>query len=151
MQPLVDKGLRFTGNEYLLDFAVEEGLGGRSSGRATWRPRAARMTGSSSPRKGTMIWTDNMLIPKGAKNKYTAELMMDCVYDPPIAAADRRLRLLRSPVQGVAEEIAKLDPDAATNLLLFPTPDIVAKSHTFQSSADERGRDERHVRAAVGT
>ena len=29
------------------------------------------------PEEGTMIWTDNMLIPKGAANKYTAELMMN--------------------------------------------------------------------------
>ena len=29
-----------------------------------------------------MLWTDNMLIPKGAANKYTAELMIDFVYDP---------------------------------------------------------------------
>ena len=47
-----------------------------------------------------MIWTDNMLIPKGAVNKYTAELMMDYVYDPKIAAQIAELRLLRVAGQG---------------------------------------------------
>ena len=47
-----------------------------------------------------MIWTDNMLIPKGAANKYTAELMINYVYDPKVAAPDRGLRLLRLAGQG---------------------------------------------------
>ena len=33
-----------------------------------------------------MLWTDNMMIPKGAANKYTAEVMIDFCYDPTIAA-----------------------------------------------------------------
>ena len=47
-----------------------------------------------------MIWTDNMLIPMGAKDKYTAELMMDWVYDVGPGGRDRRLRLLHQPGQG---------------------------------------------------
>ena len=47
-----------------------------------------------------MIWTDNMLIPKGAANKYTAELMMDYVYDPPIAAQIADYVYYVSPVKG---------------------------------------------------
>ena len=68
-----------------------------------------------------MIWTDNMLIPKGADNKYTAELMMDYVYDPPIAAQIADYVYYVSPVKGVDEEIKTLDPGAETNPLLFPT------------------------------
>ena len=33
-----------------------------------------------APTEGSMIWTDNMVIPKGAANKYTAELMMNFCY-----------------------------------------------------------------------
>ena len=38
------------------------------------------------PDEGGMLWTDNMLIPKGAQHKYTAELFVNFVYDPAIAA-----------------------------------------------------------------
>ena len=68
-----------------------------------------------------MIWTDNMLIPKGAVNKYTAELMMNYVYDPAIAAQIADYVYYVSPVKGADAEIKALDPGAATNPLLFPT------------------------------
>jgi spermidine/putrescine transport system substrate-binding protein len=43
-----------------------------------------------------------------------------------------------SPVKGADAEIAALDPDAATNPLLFPTPDMVAKMHSFQALSEEQ-------------
>jgi spermidine/putrescine transport system substrate-binding protein len=83
-----------------------------------------------------MIWTDNMLIPKGAVNKYTAELMMVFCYDPKIAALIAEYVFYVSPVKGADVEIKKLDPDAAANPLLFPPADVVAKQHNFQSLSD---------------
>jgi len=41
-------------------------------------------------------------------------------------------------VNGAADEIKKLDPEAATNPLLFPTDEVVAKQHNFQSLDPER-------------
>jgi spermidine/putrescine transport system substrate-binding protein len=35
-------------------------------------------------------------------------------------------------VKGADVEIKKLDETAASNPLIFPTPDIVAKQHNFQ-------------------
>jgi spermidine/putrescine transport system substrate-binding protein len=78
-----------------------------------------------------------MLIPKGAANKYTAELMMDYVYDPKIAAQIANWVYYVSPVKGADEEIKKLDPEAAANPLLFPTPEVVAKQHSFQALSDD--------------
>ena len=91
-----------------------------------------------APTEGSMIWTDNMVIPKGAANKYTAELMMNFVYDPKIAAQIANYVYYVSPVKGADGcEIAKLDADAAKNPLLFPPDDIVAKQHNFQFLSDE--------------
>jgi spermidine/putrescine transport system substrate-binding protein len=91
-----------------------------------------------------MIWTDNMLIPKGAENKYTAELMIDWVYD-----VDRAARLANwvyyiSPVKGVADAIVSLDPEAGSNPLLFPPADVTAKQHPQPnfSEADEAAVNE---------
>ena len=47
-----------------------------------------------------MLWTDNMLIPKGAVHKDTAELMIDFCYDPSDRGPDRGVRELHLPGQG---------------------------------------------------
>ncbi|HUQ79093.1 MAG TPA: extracellular solute-binding protein [Patescibacteria group bacterium] len=136
IQPLVDGGLRFTGNEYLQDFGQK-----KVWAAIVWSGDLASSGGEDDrfifPEEGTLIWTDNMMIPKGAANKYTAELMMNYVYDPKIAAQIANYVYYVSPVKGADEEIKKLDPEAAANPLLFPTPEIVAKQHNFQSLSDE--------------
>jgi spermidine/putrescine transport system substrate-binding protein len=135
MKPMVDKGTRFTGNEYLQDFAQK-----KTWAAMVWSGDLASSGGEDDkfifPEEGTLIWTDNMLIPKGAANKYSAELMMDFVYDPKIAAQIANYVYYVSPVKGADEEIKKLDPEAATNPLLFPTPEVVAKQHNFQALSD---------------
>ena len=140
LKPFVDSGhiKAFTGNEYLTDFGS-----GDTWAAIVWSGDLASSAGPDDvfvyPEEGSMIWTDNMLIPKGAENKYTAELMMDWVYD-----VDRAARLANwvyyiSPVKGVADAITELDPEAGSNPLLFPPADVIAKQHpqpTF-SEADE--------------
>lgn len=135
MVPLKDGGLRFLGQGYLQYFGNKSIWAGM-----VWSGDLAS-SGSEDdrfvfPEEGMMIWTDNMVIPKGATNKYTAELMIDWVYDPKIAAQIANYVYYVSPVQGAAEEIAKLDPDAAKNPLLFPTPEVVAKQYSFQFLTD---------------
>jgi spermidine/putrescine transport system substrate-binding protein len=137
IQPLVDKGLRFTGNEYLQDFAQK-----KVWAAFVWSGDLASSGGEDDhfivPEEGVLIWTDNMLIPKGAANKYTAELMMNWVYDPKIAAQIAAYVYYVSPVKGAADEIKKLDPSAATNPLLFPDQATVAKQHSFQALSDDQ-------------
>ena len=89
------------------------------------------------PEEGTMIWTDNMLIPKGAANKYTAELMMNFVYDPPSPRRSRTTSTTSRRSKGTEAAIEALDPGASTNPLLFPPPDVVAKQHNFQFLSPE--------------
>jgi spermidine/putrescine transport system substrate-binding protein len=135
IQPLVDGGLRFTGNEYLQDFAQK-----KVWAAFVWSGDLASSGGPDDkfifPEEGTLIWTDNMLIPKGAANKYSAELMMDYVYDAKVAALIADYVFYVSPVKGADEEIKKIDPEAATNPLLFPPADVVAKQHSFQALSD---------------
>lgn len=140
VQPFIDNGhiRAFTGNEYLADFGT-----GTTWAAIVWSGDLASSAGPDDvfvyPEEGSNIWTDNLLIPKGAKNKYTAELMINWVYD-----VDRAARLANwiyyiSPVKGVAEAITELDPEAGDNPLLFPPADVVAKQHPLPnwSEADE--------------
>jgi spermidine/putrescine transport system substrate-binding protein len=136
IQPIVAGGARFTGNEYLQDFGQK-----KVWAAFVWSGDLASSGGEDDkfafPEEGTMIWTDNMLIPKGAVNKYTAELMMNYVYDPVVAAQVADYIYYVSPVNGAAENIKALDPGAETNPLLFPPADIVAKQRNFQFLSDE--------------
>jgi spermidine/putrescine transport system substrate-binding protein len=137
IQPLVDKGLRFTGNEYLQDFAQK-----KVWGAFVWSGDLASSGGEDDkfvvPEEGVLIWTDNMLIPKGAANKYTAELMINYVYDPKVAAQIAAYVYYVSPVKGAADEIKALDPEAATNPLLFPDAATAGKFHSFQALSEEQ-------------
>jgi spermidine/putrescine transport system substrate-binding protein len=136
IKPLVDKGLIFADNSYLKNFAAKK----------TWAAMVWSGDLASSgtegdkfqtPEEGVMIWTDNMLIPKGATNKYTAELMINFVYDPKVAAQIEDYVFYVCPVKGADAEIKKIDPDAATNPLIFPPADVQAKYHNFQFLPDE--------------
>ena len=130
LKPFVESGhIRgFTGNSYLKDFAS-----GDTWAALVWSGDLASSGGENDrfvyPAEGSNIATDNMMIPKGAQHTYTAELMMDFVYDVTRAARLANFIYYISPVKGVSEAIKALDPDLATNPLLFPPPDVVAKQH----------------------
>ena len=87
IKPYVDSGhvRKFTGNEYLQDFGS-----GDTWAAMVWSGDLASSGGEDDrfafPVEGTIIWTDNMLIPKGAKHKGAAEAMIDFVYDVKNAA-----------------------------------------------------------------
>jgi spermidine/putrescine transport system substrate-binding protein len=87
--------------------------------------------------EGGMLWTDNMLIPKGAKNKYTAELMIDFVYTPEIAAQIEAWVNYICPVKGAQEILLKDSPDLANNPLIFPPDDVLAKLKIFKSLTED--------------
>jgi spermidine/putrescine transport system substrate-binding protein len=130
LKPFVDSGhiKGFTGNSYLKDFAS-----GDTWAALVWSGDLASSGGEDDrfvyPEEGSNVATDNMMIPKGAKNKYTAELMMDWVYDVKRAARLANFIYYISPVKGVAEAIKALDPEIATNPLLFPPAEVLAKQH----------------------
>ena len=90
--------------------------------------------------QGGMLWTDNCMIPMGAKNAYTAQVMIDFCYDPKIAAQIEAYVNYICPVKGAAEVLLAENPDVANNPLIFPPADILARLHIFNglNEADEK-------------
>jgi spermidine/putrescine transport system substrate-binding protein len=90
-------------------------------------------------KEGGMLWTDNCLIPKGAKEKYTAELAIDFCYQPEIAAQIEAYVNYICPVKGAREAMLAKDPDIANNPLIFPPDDVRQRLHIFGAlnEADE--------------
>jgi spermidine/putrescine transport system substrate-binding protein len=86
------------------------------------------------PDSGGMIWTDNMLIPKGG-DVYTASVLMNYYYDPKVAAAVEDYVNYICPVKGADAVLKKTDPKVANNPLIFPTQAMLANAHQFDSAA----------------
>ena len=88
-------------------------------------------------KEGGMLWTDNMLIPKGAAHKGTAELLINFFYQPEIAAEVEAYVNYICPVKGASEVLKTTSPDIANNPLIFPTPDILGRLHIFGGLSEE--------------
>jgi spermidine/putrescine transport system substrate-binding protein len=90
------------------------------------------------PKEGGMLWTDNMVLPKGVKNKAQAQAWINFYYDPENAATIEDYVNYVCPVKGAREILLTKDPDVAENPLIFPPEDIVSRLHQFRSlTADE--------------
>ena len=86
------------------------------------------------PDSGGMIWTDNMLIPKGG-NAYAASVLMNWFYRPEIAAEVEDYVNYICPVVGADKVLLKTDPAVAKNPLIFPTKAMLANTHQFDGKA----------------
>jgi spermidine/putrescine transport system substrate-binding protein len=86
------------------------------------------------PDSGGMIWTDNMLIPKGG-NAYAASVLMNWYYRPDIAAEVEDYVNYICPVVGADKVLLKTDPAVAKNPLIFPTKAMLANVHQFDAKA----------------
>ncbi|MDQ3067075.1 MAG: spermidine/putrescine ABC transporter substrate-binding protein [Actinomycetota bacterium] len=86
------------------------------------------------PDEGGMIWTDNMLIPKGG-DVFTASTFMNFVYDPKIAAQIEAYVNYICPVEGAKEAIRSIDESLADNPLIFPDEATLAQVKIFDAEA----------------
>jgi len=80
------------------------------------------------PTHGGIIWTDNMIIPLGGSVP-TACKYMNFMYDPIISAQWALGANYISSVKNVKQEAVKLDPNAASNDLTFPTDKTLSQMH----------------------
>jgi spermidine/putrescine transport system substrate-binding protein len=84
--------------------------------------------------EGGMLWTDNMMIPKGAAHKGTAELLVNYYYDPEISAMVSAAVDYMSPVKG-SDEL--LPAEKQQSPLINPPADWVARLHIFGALSEE--------------
>jgi spermidine/putrescine transport system substrate-binding protein len=140
MKKSVDAGIvrAFTGNDYAEDMVSGNVVLAMAwSGDIVIKQAEKETLVWHLPDEGGMLWTDNMLIPKGAQNKYTAELMIDFVYDPTIAAQIAAYVNYVTPVKGAKEVLAADDPDMAANPLIFPPEDVLSQVKIFKGLSEE--------------
>jgi spermidine/putrescine transport system substrate-binding protein len=125
----------FTGNEYTSGI-----LRGDSHAILGWSGDAVQLTADNKnvaynqPEDGFMVFTDSMQVPVGAPHAYTAEKMMDFVYQPEIAAQIADYVNYVPPVKGAREILEKNDPEVARNPLVFPD---LTNAHNFKTFSPE--------------
>jgi spermidine/putrescine transport system substrate-binding protein len=126
---------KFTGNDYTGPLS-----NGDLKACLAWSGDIVQLQADNSnlkwgiPKNGGMIWTDNMLIPKGG-DAYTASVYMNYVYDPKVAAKLAAYINYVTPVKGAKEELAKTDPETAANQLIFPTEETLSQVHLIDPAA----------------
>lgn len=121
------------GNDYLADLASGDVVLAMSwSGDIIQLQLDKDTLSFAVPKEGGMLWTDNMLIPKGAENKKQAEAFIDFYYDPAIAAQVEDFVNYVCPVKGAKEALVAINPDNANNPLIFPPADVLARVHVFK-------------------
>ncbi|MFC7894478.1 spermidine/putrescine ABC transporter substrate-binding protein [Streptomyces sp. NPDC057381] len=136
LQKGVDSGQirRFTGNDYTADINK-----GDFAACLAWAGDVVQLKADNPdvdfviPDSGYITSSDNMLVPNKARHKTNAERLMDYYYEPGPAAQLAAYINFVCPVDGVKDELAKIDEDAANNPLIIPDQDMQALSRAFRS------------------
>ncbi|MGY0070043.1 polyamine ABC transporter substrate-binding protein [Streptomyces sp. QTS137] len=140
LQKAVDKGQvrRFTGNDYTSDLNK-----GDFAACVAWAGDVVQLKADNPdidflvPDSGYMTSSDNLMIPNRARHKTNAERLIDYYFEPRPAAELAAYINFVCPVEGVRDELAKIDEDAANNPLILPDQAMQAKSRAFRSLSTE--------------
>jgi spermidine/putrescine transport system substrate-binding protein len=88
------------------------------------------------PQTGHMLWSDNFVIPNQAQHKKNAEKLINFYYQPDVMAAVEDYVNYIAPVKGAKEALLKSDPDIAKNPLIFPSTEVLGRSHGFMALSE---------------
>jgi spermidine/putrescine transport system substrate-binding protein len=123
----------FTGNEYTKDITK-----GDSWVIIGWSGDAVQLKADDPniefviPESGGHLWTDNMQIPVGAPEPFTAEKFIDFVYQPEVQADIAEYVNYICPVEGVKEILVKRDRAFFDNQLIFPDEAFLEDTFIFR-------------------
>lgn len=103
------------------------------------------------PERRGLIWSDNFMVPIGARHKANAEKLMDFYYDPVVAAEVAAYVNYLCPVVGAQQEMAKIDPELVEDPLIFPDQEFLAKATTERElSVEEETGLQNQFQAVIG-
>jgi spermidine/putrescine transport system substrate-binding protein len=119
---------KFTGNDYTGDLTR-----GNIAMAQAYSGDVIQLTADNAnlkfsiPEQGAILWSDNMMIPQKPRTAYGAEVFMNYVYDPEVAAKIAAYVNYVPPVKGVKEILAKDSPELADDPLIFPSAEDVSR------------------------
>ncbi|QNE74658.1 extracellular solute-binding protein [Streptomyces finlayi] len=140
---------RFTGNDYTADLSK-----GDLAACIGWAGDIIQLQADnpdikfSIPAAGYITSSDNLLVPAKARHKTNAEKLIDYYYEPSVAAQLAAYINYVCPVDGVRDELAKIDESMAANTLILPDKEMASKSRAFRSlsSKEETAYEEKFAK-----
>ena len=121
------------GNDYLTDLASGDVVLSMAWSGDIIQLRRTRHDGQFAVAKeGGMLWTDNMMIPKGAAEQEAGRGVHRLLLRPGDRAQVEDFVNYVCPVKGAKEALLAINPDNANNPLIFPPADVVARLHVFK-------------------
>ncbi len=103
------------------------------------------------PEHGSTIWIDSLSVPTTSDRLDQAQQLVDYYYDPAVAAAVAAYVQYVTPVDGVKQEIEKINPTLVDNELIFPSDETMAKTVVFRPlTPEEDARYTAMFLAAIG-
>ncbi|MER8233833.1 spermidine/putrescine ABC transporter substrate-binding protein [Streptomyces sp. NPDC094049] len=140
---------RFHGNDYTSDLSK-----GDLAACLAWAGDVIQLQADNPdiryaiPSAGYITSTDNLLVPAQSRHKTNAEKLIDYYYELPVAAQLAAYINYVCPVDGVKDELARIDPELADNTLILPDKAMAKKSRSFRSlsSAEETAYEEKFAK-----
>jgi spermidine/putrescine transport system substrate-binding protein len=147
-----DKGQirRFTGNDYADDLAAGNIIVAQAySGDVVQLQKDNPDLKFVVPESGGTSFVDTMVIPYTTQNQKAAEEWINFIYDPAnyakLIAATRYVPVLSD----MTDELTKIDPELATNPLINPPKETLAKLKAWAPLTDEQTQEFNKAYAAV--
>jgi len=147
-----DKGQirRFTGNDYADDLAAGNIIVAQAySGDVVQLQKDNPDLKFVVPESGGTSFVDTMVIPYTTQNQNAAEEWINFIYDPAnyakLIAATRYVPVLSD----MTDELTKIDPELATNPLINPPKETLAKLKAWAPLTDEQTQEFNKAYAAV--
>lgn len=147
-----DKGQirRFTGNDYADDLAA-----GNIAVAQAYSGDVVQLQADNPdlqfvvPESGATTFVDTMVIPYTTQNQKAAEAWINYVYDRANYAKLVAFVQYVPVLSDMTEELEKVDPAAAKNPLINPSPETLAKSKGWAPLTDEQTQEYNTAYAAV--
>jgi spermidine/putrescine transport system substrate-binding protein len=93
------------------------------------------------PDSGGTLWSDNMMVPIGARHKANAEKLMNYYYDPTVAATVAAYVSYICPVAGAQEAMQQVDPELVSDTSIFPDAETLSRVKIFRTLTPQEETD----------
>ncbi len=141
---------RFTGNDYADDLAA-----GNIAVAQAYSGDVVQLQADNPdlqfiiPESGGDWFIDTMVIPYTSRNQKGAEAWIDYIYDRANYAKLVAYTQFVGVLSDMTDELAKVDPAAAANPLINPTPEVQAQLKSWAPLTDEQTQEFNTMFAAV--
>ena len=141
---------RFTGNDYADDLAA-----GNIAVAQAYSGDVVQLQADNPdlqfivPESGATTFVDTMVIPYTTQNQKAAEAWINYVYDRANYAKLVAFVQYVPVLSDMTEELEKIDPASASNPLINPSPEVLAKSKGWAALTDEQTQEYNTAYAAV--